>query len=123
MLSRTAKKKAVPLRLRMNFLMIVMVSEKKQLVTDLLLWMTFLTYLTNEKSTSLTVARKFNYICLYSFHIIYPEKSIWRTILSQTNILNIFHARVSPAHVRRIFESVCIRKTRKYIPQSVGTVN
>ena len=94
MLSRTAKKKAVPLRLRMNFLMIVMVSEKKQLVTDLLLWMTFLTYLTNEKSTSLTVARKFNYICLYSFHIIYPEKSIWRTILSQTNILNIFHARI-----------------------------
>ena len=103
--------------------MIVMVSEKKQLVTDLLLWMTFLTYLTNEKGTSLTVARKFNYICLYSFHIIYPEKSIWRTILSQTNILNIFHARVSPAHVRIIFESVCIRKTRKYIPQSVGTVN
>ena len=90
--------------------MIVMVSEKKQLVTDLLLWMTFLTYLTNEKGTSLTVARKFNYICLYSFHIIYPEKSIWRTILSQTNILNIFHARVSPAHVRIILKVFVLEK-------------
>ena len=51
------------------------------------------------------------------FHIC-PEKSIWRTILSQTNIFNIFPASVSLAHVRRILGSVCIRKTRKYIPQS-----
>ena len=49
----------------------------------------------------------------------YPEKSIWRTILSQINIFDIFPASVSLAHVRRILESVCIRKTRKYIPQSV----
>ena len=65
----------------------------------------------------LTVARKFDYTCVYIFHIIYPEKSIWRTILSQTNIFNIFPASVSLAQGRRILESVCIRKTRKYIPQ------
>ena len=66
----------------------------------------------------LTVACKFNYTCVYIFHIIYPDKSIWRTILSQTNVFNIFPASVSLAHARRILESVCIRKPRKYIPQS-----
>ena len=40
----------------------------------------------------LTVARKFKYHCLYIFHTIHPEKSIWKTILSQTNLLNIFPA-------------------------------
>ena len=29
----------------------------------------------------LTVARKFNYICVYISHIIYPEKTILRMIL------------------------------------------
>ena len=47
----------------------------------------------------------------------YPEKSIWRTILSQSIILNIFPASVSLAHVRKILESISIRKTKKYIPQ------
>ena len=66
----------------------------------------------------LTVACKFNYACVYIFHIIYPEKIIWRTSLSQMNIFNIFPASVSLSHMRRILESVCIRKTRKYIPLS-----
>ena len=47
----------------------------------------------------------------------HPEKSIWRTIFSETNILNIFPASVSLAHVRRSLESICIRKTRRYILQ------
>ena len=50
----------------------------------------------------LTIARKFNYTCIYIFHIIYPEKSIWRTILFQTNIFNFFPASVSLAHVNFI---------------------
>ena len=45
----------------------------------------------------LTVARKFKYHCLYIFHTIHPEKSIWKTILLQTNLLNIFPASV-PLH-------------------------
>ena len=46
---------------------------------------------TSSKFASfLTVARKYKYHCLYIFHTIHPEKSIWKTILSQTNILNIF---------------------------------
>ena len=47
----------------------------------------------------LTVAHKFNYTCVYIFHTIYPEKSIWRTNLLQTNIFNIFSASVSLASV------------------------
>ena len=47
----------------------------------------------------LTVVRKFNYTCVYIFHAIYPEKSIWRTIFLQTNMCNIFPASVSLANV------------------------
>ena len=65
----------------------------------------------------LTIAHKFNYTCFYIFHVIYPE-SIWRTILSQANIFNIFPASVSLAQVRKILECICIRKTRKNILQS-----
>ena len=66
----------------------------------------------------LTVARKFNYSCVYIFHTIYLEKTNWKTILSQKNIFNIFPASVSLTRVRKILEGVSIRKTRKYIPQS-----
>ena len=66
----------------------------------------------------LTVTRKFNYSCVYIFHTIYPEKTNWKIILSQTNICNIFLANVSLTSVQKILEGICIRKTRKYIPQS-----
>ena len=66
----------------------------------------------------LTVARKFNYSCVYIFHTIYPEKTNWKAILSQTNVFNIFPASVSLTSVQKILEGVCIRKTKKYIPQS-----
>ena len=64
----------------------------------------------------LTVARKYNYNCVYIFHTIFPEKDNWQTILSQTNIFNIFPSSVSLNVVRKILESACIRKTTKYIP-------
>ena len=66
----------------------------------------------------LTAARKYNYNCVYIFHTIFPEKANWRTILSQTNIFNIFPASVSLNVVRKILESACIRETTKYIPHS-----
>ena len=40
----------------------------------------------------LTVAQKYSYSCVYIFHTIFPEKPIWRSILSQTNISNTFPA-------------------------------
>ena len=57
----------------------------------------------------LTVARKYNYNCIYIFHTIYPEKSNWRSIISKTNIFNIFPASVSLSMVKKILESACIR--------------
>ena len=44
----------------------------------------------NDFSNFLTFSRKFGYICLYIFHIIYLTKSIWQMNLSQTKIFNIF---------------------------------
>ena len=66
----------------------------------------------------MTVARKYNYNCVYIFHTIYPEKANWRTILSQTNIYNIFPVTVPLNSVRKILVGACIRKTSKYIPQA-----
>ena len=64
----------------------------------------------------LTVARKFGYQCLYIFHAIHPEKAIWRTILSQTNLLNIFPGSVPLSTVKKVLEANCIRNSNKYIP-------
>ena len=50
--------------------------------------------LSSKFANFLTVSKKFAYHCLYIFHAIHPEKAIWRTILSQTNLLNIFPASV-----------------------------
>ena len=72
---------------------------------------------TSSKFASfLTVARKYKYHCLYIFHTIHPEKRIWKTILSQTNILNIFPASVPLNKAKRLLEGNCIRRTTRYIP-------
>ena len=64
----------------------------------------------------LTVERKFGYHCLYIFHAIHPEKAIWRMILSQTNLLNIFPASVPLSTVKKVLKANCIRNSNKYIP-------
>ena len=66
----------------------------------------------------LIVARKFNYICIYIFHTIYPEKTILITTFSQTNVFDNFPESVPLISVQKTLEGACIRKTRKYIPQS-----
>ena len=72
----------------------------------------------NKFASFLTVARKYKYNCVYIFHTIYPENTIWKTILSQTNIFNIFPASVSLTSVRRILDNSCVRKSSKYIPRT-----
>ena len=65
----------------------------------------------SKKSVSfLTVARKYKYNCIYIFHTIYPEKANWRTILSQTNIFNIFPASVSLNNFKRIWKELVLEK-------------
>ena len=66
----------------------------------------------------LTVARKYRYSCVYIFHTIFPENAIWRSVLSQTNIFNIFPATVPLTSVRKTLETACSRKTIKYILQN-----
>ena len=77
----------------------------------------------NKFASFLTVARKYKYNCIYIFHTIYPEKATWKTILSQTNIFNIFPASVSLNLVKRILDGSCVRKTTKYIPRSLLWIN
>ena len=77
----------------------------------------------NKFANFLTVARKYKYNCIYIFHTIYPEKATWKTILSQTNIFNIFPASVSLNSVKRILEGSCVRKTTRYIPRSLLWIN
>ena len=77
----------------------------------------------NKFASFLTVARKYKYNCVYIFHTIYPEKATWKTILSQTNIFNIFPASVSLNSVRRILDGSCVRKSSKYIPRSQLWIN
>ena len=69
--------------------------------------------LSTKFANFLTVARKFGYHCLYIFHAIHPEKAIWRTILSQTNLLNIFPASVPLSTVKNVLEANCIRNSNK----------
>ena len=77
----------------------------------------------NKFANFLTVARKYKFNCVYIFHTIYPEKATWKTILSQTNIFNIFPASVSLNSVKRILDGSCVRKTTRYIPRSLLWIN
>ena len=71
----------------------------------------------------LTVTIKYNYNCVYIFHTVFPEKSSWKLMLSQTNILNIFAASVPINSIRKILEGACSRKTKKYILQNTFWLN
>ena len=44
----------------------------------------------NTFANFLTVSRKFGYHYAYIFHIIPPEKEIWKKIILQTKVFNIF---------------------------------
>ena len=72
--------------------------------------------LSSKFANFLTVARKFGYHCLYIFQAIHLEKAIWRTILSQTNLLNIFPAPLPLSTVKKVLEVNCIRNSNKNIP-------
>ena len=87
----------------------------KKTVRDELIIMDDVSGLADESkkfAAFLTVTRKYNYNCVYIFHTVFPEKSNWRLILSQTNIFNIFPASVPINSVRKILEGACSRKTK-----------
>ena len=70
----------------------------------------------------LTVSRKFNFTCVYVFHAIYPTRSNWQMILSQTKIFNIFPGSLKTS-VIKILSSYCNRYTYEYIPHRYLRLN
>ena len=69
-----------------------------------------------EFADFLTVTLKYRYHCVYVFHTIIQEKEIWKKIISQTNIFNIFPCSVLYNMVSKIFQSNCVPTTTKYVP-------
>ena len=64
----------------------------------------------------LSVCRKYRYNCIYVIHIIMRENQIWKKILPQTNIFNIFPSSVPYNIVAKILQSNCRQTTKKYVP-------
>ena len=95
-------------------------------VRDRLIIMYDVSGLADESKTFaafLTVTRKFNQNCVHIFDTVFPEKSNWRLILSQTKMFNIFPASVPVNSVRKILEGACSRKTKKHILQNAFWLN
>ena len=70
----------------------------------------------NTFAIFLTVTRKFGYHRVYRFHIILPEKEIWKKIMSQTNVFNIFPSSAPYQTVASLLQSNIVRTTEKYLP-------
>ena len=64
----------------------------------------------------LTVCRRERYHCIYVFQVIAPGSQIWKKILSQTNIFNIFSLSVSYNTIAKILQSNCRQSTKKDAP-------
>ena len=56
-------------------------------------------------------------------HIIYPENSIWKLILLQTNIFNIFPVSIQQWSVLKILQANCVRENFVYLPQNFLWLN
>ena len=63
----------------------------------------------NNFANFLTVSRKFNFTCVCVFHTMYPTRSNWQAILSQTKIFNIFPGSLQTSSVIKILSSYCNR--------------
>ena len=71
----------------------------------------------------LTVCRKYGYHCIYGFHIIMTENQIWKKILPQSNIFNIFLSNFPYNTVAKILQSNCRQTTKKYVPALLMWLN
>ena len=52
----------------------------------------------------------------YVFHVIVSASRIWKKIISQTNIFNIFSASVRHNTATKIIQINCILQSKKYVP-------
>ena len=70
----------------------------------------------SDSAIVLTVAHKSNLTCIYVFHTIYPSRSKWQMIISQTNIFKIFAGSLQTTSFIKILSSYCNRYIYEYIP-------
>ena len=77
----------------------------------------------NNFAGFLEVGQKFKYNCVHIFQIIYPEKSIWKLILSQTSIFNTFPGSTQQSSVMKVLQANCIRETICYLTQNSIWIN
>ena len=71
----------------------------------------------------LAIIQKYCYHCIYVFHIIVPDKDIWKKIISQTNLFSIFPASGLFHTVSKIFQSNCVPTATKYVPVCLMWLN
>ena len=64
----------------------------------------------------LTLAKKFNFTCVYVFHIMYPSKLNWQMIILRTKIFNMFPGSIKIFSISKILSTNCNRYTFDYIP-------
>ena len=64
----------------------------------------------------LTISRRYDLICVYIFHTIYPTRQNWQMIMSQTKIFIFFPGSVQASSIVRILSSFASRYKHTYIP-------
>ena len=77
----------------------------------------------NTSPNFVTVTRTFGYHCVYIFHIALPGKEIWKKIIPQTKVFNIFPSSVPYQTVARLLQSNVVRTTTKYLPAKPLSIN
>lgn len=77
----------------------------------------------NDFANFLRVPRKFYFTCVYVLHTVYPTRSNWQMILSQTKIFHIFPGSLQRSSVIKILSPYCNRYTYEYIPHSDLWIN
>ena len=68
----------------------------------------------------LTVSRKFNFTCAYVFHTMYPTRSNWQMILSQTKIFNIFPGSLKTSVIKILSHTVTGTRTSTFRTETFG---
>ena len=77
----------------------------------------------SDFATFLTVSQKFKYSCVYIFHINNPMETMWKLILLQTKILNIFFGSVEHSSIFKILLTNYIWGTVSYLLQNPLWIN
>ena len=69
----------------------------------------------NDFANFLTVSQKFDFTCVYVFHTMYPARSNWQMILSQTKIFNTSPGPLQTSLVIKILSSYCNMYAYEYV--------